>query len=261
MTNTNEHETALAVPETSSLQDLMGLADAFARSGFFRDATSAAKAVVKIMAGRELGIAPVSSMTKIHIVEGKIEIGAEIMAALVKRSGEYDYLVKEHDDTKCSIEFQQKGQTVYTSVFTLKDAERAGVVRPGSGWQKFPRAMLFARAMSQGARIACPHLIAGAYIEGEIGAFPQEQIEAEAEKHETALTEGQLQSQPEGSHHPMVREELARAALKLGYKKGDPRIKAALGGVDVDEWIKLGKSLEDAYLALEQYAGQKASTP
>lgn len=60
-------------------------------------------------------------------------------------------------------------------------------------------------------------------------------------------------------HHPMTREELARAALKLGYKRSDQRVEQALG-MTVDTWVKLGKPLEDAHLALEQYAAQNPAS-
>ena len=63
------------------------LAEVMAKSGFFTDARDAAQAVVKVLAGAEMGFGPVSSMTGVNIIKGKVSIGANLMAAAVRRSG------------------------------------------------------------------------------------------------------------------------------------------------------------------------------
>src|SRR5678815_1882045 len=132
------------------------LGDIFVKSGFFRDTRDQAQAVVKILYGRELGFSPVVSMMGIHVIEGKPSLSSNLMGTLVKRSGRYDYRVKESTDKRCSIEFLQKDGkkwvSIGESVFTIEDAQRAGVVRAGGGWSKYPKAMLFARALSAGVK-------------------------------------------------------------------------------------------------------------
>jgi ApbE superfamily uncharacterized protein (UPF0280 family) len=44
-------------------ESVTGLATHFLKSGWFKDVTDLSKAVVKIMAGQELGIGPMASMT------------------------------------------------------------------------------------------------------------------------------------------------------------------------------------------------------
>ena len=61
-----------------------------ALSGLFPDITRASQAVVKDLAGRELGIGPFAAMSDIHIIEGKPVVGARILAALVRQSKVYD---------------------------------------------------------------------------------------------------------------------------------------------------------------------------
>jgi len=46
-----------------------------------------------------------ASMTGIYIIKGKPAIGANPMAAAVKRSGKYNYRVIEHTDQSCKIAF------------------------------------------------------------------------------------------------------------------------------------------------------------
>lgn len=150
-------------------QETQSLGDVFAKSGMFPDIKSQNQAIVKILAGRELGLPPLISMTKIYMVLGKVTIGAEIMAGLVKKSKEYDYKIKCLDNLKCEIEFAKGNEVLGNSIFTIEDAKKAGVFKTGGAWDKFPKNLLFARAMSNGCRFFCPHLISGAYIPEELG--------------------------------------------------------------------------------------------
>jgi hypothetical protein len=146
-----------------------------ATSGYFKDASQVAQAVVKVLAGRELGFGPIASMTGIAIVSGKVSIGANLMAAAVRRSGRYDYKVKELTDKLAFIEFYEivggKRELLGASAFTLEDAQRAGT----QNLAKFARNMLFARAMSNGVKWFCPDVTTcPMYTPEELGAVVNE---------------------------------------------------------------------------------------
>ena len=153
-----------------SLDDVRSMGEIFVKSGFFKDARDASQAIVKILLGRELGLSPVIAMTSIHIVEGKPELSANLLASLVKQSARYDYRVRETSNTACTIDFIQDGEVVGESTFLIDDAKRARIYREGGAWTRYPKAMLFARAMSQGVRAHCPDVGTGCpvYTEGEI---------------------------------------------------------------------------------------------
>ena len=158
-----------------SLNEISNISKVFHQSGMFNDINSQAQAIVKVMAGKELGISPIRSMTKIYMVKGQVTFGSDIFASQVKQSKEYDYRVKKLTNEECIISFMQLGnngkwENIGESSFTIKDAKTAGVYREGSGWTKFPKNMLFARAISNGCRFYCPHLIGGGYIPEELGA-------------------------------------------------------------------------------------------
>jgi hypothetical protein len=142
-----------------------------AQSGFFQDSRGAAQAVVKVLAGREIGFGPIASMTGIHVIQGRVSISANLMAAAIKRSGRYDYRVKEMTTQRCEIEFRErmgdKWEVIGSSEFTAQDARLAGT----KNMDKFARNMLFARAMSNGARWYCPDIFGGpVYTPEELGA-------------------------------------------------------------------------------------------
>jgi hypothetical protein len=150
--------------------DIMTLADVLVKSGFFTDTRQQAQAVVKVLAGQELGFGPIASMTSIHIVQGRPVLSANLMAALIKRHPRYGYRVITHTDEECTIEFFEGDQKIGVSQFTKGDATAAGLIN-GTNWKKYPRNMLFARALSNGVKWHCPDVLSGTvYTPDEMGA-------------------------------------------------------------------------------------------
>lgn len=158
----------LQLPSKFSLEETMQIGEVLAKSGFFEDSRQAAQAVTKIMAGAELGFPPLTSMTGIHIIKGRVSIGAHLMAAAIKqRKPEYDYKVIEHTNEVCTIHFFEGGEFAGESTFTKQDAAAAQT----QNMSKFPKNMLFARAMSNGAKWYCAGIFgAPVYTPEELGA-------------------------------------------------------------------------------------------
>ena len=134
-------ETPLSSPHVYSIDEVARISDAFARSGYFRDARTASQAFSKILAGQEFGVGPMTSMSMIHVVEGKTTMDATLVAAQIKKSGRYDYRVKQSDDLQCVLEFYERGKVVGESSFTMDDARRAGLAER-STWRAYPRGHL-----------------------------------------------------------------------------------------------------------------------
>lgn len=144
----------------------------FYQSGVFTDIKSAAQAVVKIMAGQEMGLPPMYAMQNFYLVNGKVGTTAQLVAALIKRTmGRYDYRVVEWSDQQCSIMFYEHGKETLKSTFSLDDARRAGLIKSGGAWEKYPRDLLFARALMQGARKAAPDVVMGLYTKEELDSI------------------------------------------------------------------------------------------
>lgn len=155
-----------------TVDDLSRIGKMMAISGYFTDAREAAQAAVKVQAGLEMGFGPFASMTGIHIIQGRPAVGANLMASAVKSNPKYDYRVRAMSDKECRIEFFEriggKLESIGVSSFTDAEAKRAGV----KNMDKFPRNMLFARAMSNGIRWYCPDVFSGnpTYTPEELGA-------------------------------------------------------------------------------------------
>ena len=150
----------------TSLDEIERVAVCCAESGYYKDVRDASQAVVKMLAGREMGIGPIRALSEIHIIEGKPCASATAIAANVKKSGRYDFRVRERSNERCELEFFERGPgpegyvAVGTVGWTLEDAQRAGLSGKAN-WKKYPRAMLFARALTEGVRTFCPDAAGG----------------------------------------------------------------------------------------------------
>jgi hypothetical protein len=144
------------------------IAAQFQRSGLFPDLQSEAQAYVKVLAGQELGIGPMAAVAGLNVIKGRVTFSANLLASLVKSHPIYDYRVVSHTDTTCEIAFLQDGEKIGVSEFTIQDAKRAGLT--GRAWSAYPKAMMFARALTQGVRWYCPDVTSGtpAYVPEEI---------------------------------------------------------------------------------------------
>lgn len=202
--------------ELMSFEDTTRLGDIMARSGFFADSRQAAQAIVKILAGRELGLGPVASMTGIYVISGRISLGANIIAAKIKGSkGRYDYKIKTLTDELCSIDFFENGKVCGNSTFTAADARRADT----KNMQKFPKNMLFARAISNGAKWFCPDLtVMPIYTPEELGAETDEDgnvINSTATVIEQNPQPGQQQQPPDDPREAPITADQRRQLFAL----------------------------------------------
>jgi hypothetical protein len=218
----------------SNFDELTRAASAMSKSGYFQDSREQAQAIVKIMAGQEMGFGAFASMTGVHIIQGKPTVGANLMASAVKSSGKYDYKIVELSDTVASIDFFQLGKTIGNSRFTLDDAKKANLTGKGN-WQTFPRNMLFSRAMSNGVRWYCPDVFNGAsvYTPEELGA----DVNADGEVINTTFVEQPTTQNTTSEDAPFTVEE-ANAFLN---SKGVP-----YGEIDTETLRNMAKALANS---------------
>jgi len=153
-----------------STMDPMSVAQVFKASGMFPDIQSEAAACAKIIIGRGLGLTDYDAMTGLHIIKGKAVLASNLMAAAIKRAGKYDYRA-DCTDNECVIVFygrtmDGKMEQIGTTSYNMEDAKRARLTG-GDNWQKYPRAMLFARCISTGYKQHCPDALGSApvYVE------------------------------------------------------------------------------------------------
>jgi hypothetical protein len=101
-----------------------------------------------------------------------------------------------------------------TTVFTMPDAERAGLTKNNPNWQRYPANMLRARAISNAARMGWPDILNGLYsaeemrdvVNGDTGSGWQATPAATVHVHETPAEPAHLAAEPPRP----IRESAAR---------------------------------------------------
>jgi hypothetical protein len=167
-------ESTAVLPELKKDATVWELATIIAGSRDFPSARTPEKAAVRILAGREMGVGPVASVIGIRVENGRVSMDATLMAGCIKRSERYDYRLAIHTEAETVIEFFERTlsnqrEMVGESRFSWEDAVKAGLNKKDT-WRSYPRNMLFARALSNGARWYCPGIFGGSvYTHEEIG--------------------------------------------------------------------------------------------
>lgn len=155
----NQHE--MAVFQT--------MADIAVNSKMYKGIGEKAGVMMIMLAAREMGIPPMAALNGgLNIINGKVEISARMMNALIRKAG-HQIIVKQSTEDKCELVGKRydNGDTIEAS-FTLSEAQKAGLVKPGGGWTKWPKDMCFARALSRLSRQLFSDVIGIGYVEGEI---------------------------------------------------------------------------------------------
>lgn len=157
--------------EPRSMDDAVKLAKFMFESRLFSAYGTTQAVLSTILAGRELGMGAMASLRGMHIIDGKPTLSAGLMAALVMQSGKAQYFsCTSTTNEAATFKTHRKGDPEPCEVsFTMEDAQRAGLVKKGSGWEKYPADMLTARATVRLARLKYPDICFGLYTPSELG--------------------------------------------------------------------------------------------
>ena len=138
-------------------------------------------AFVVMALGADMGMSLSQSLRGIQIIDGKACPTADCLVACVLTSGKAEYFTEvETTPDHSTWETRRKGESKpRRSTFTIQEAQAAGLVRAGSGWQKFPQRMLKARAKAFLVRDVYPDLALGLYTPEEIQETVPEPIRAQ----------------------------------------------------------------------------------
>lgn len=145
------------------------LAEAFAKSKLF--GMTDANQVLALMAVCEAeGIHPAKAVQEYHVIQGRPALKADAMLARFQNAGgKVEW--KDYTDERVTGVFSHPNGGDLAVTWTIEQATKIGLVKPGSGWQKFPRAMLRSRCISEGIRSVFPGSVTGFYSPEEVEDF------------------------------------------------------------------------------------------
>lgn len=156
--------------------EIQEIGNVVARAKMFRD-LSPDQAIVKILAGLELGLPIIQAVGSLDVIDGGVSVRSNMMAAMVKRNPLYKYKIVEWDDEHCVVEWYERESKddAWESCgpptrFSMDDARRARLLdnpkKPA--WQTYPRSMLRNRAIAEGARAYCGDALSNVYDADEV---------------------------------------------------------------------------------------------
>lgn len=127
---------------------------------------------------RSLNIDPLDALNGgLYCVQGRVEMSSQMMNYLIRQTGHSVTKDAKSDDTICILHGRRADtKDQWTESFSITEAKRAGIYKEGGPWSKYPRDMLFARALSRLARQLFPDVIKGCYVEGELSQIGAENI-------------------------------------------------------------------------------------
>lgn len=188
----------------------------FAKDSRLFGVATAPQAIMVMAKGHELGLPLTTSFEYIHIIQDRPTLSPRGALALIMQSGQCESIkIEEQNDDKgnplaCKVTMKRKGGIEYTTVFSMQDAARADLIKPNSGWVKYPGSMLRWRSIGYCADVVFPDIIGGMKRSDEFDAA----ISPEGEVIATTWTVQPPQSsspKPDNSMIPAKMQQLMEA--------------------------------------------------
>lgn len=119
------------------------------------------KVLAALLLGREKGIGAMTALGHIDVIEGKAVCNSALNQALAESSGAR-FKVRESSAARCVIHAWGPGDTGEPTevTWTIDDAKQAGLTGKDN-WRKYPKRMLFRRAMADAAAMVAAAAIVG----------------------------------------------------------------------------------------------------
>jgi hypothetical protein len=163
----NNMSTSIALVPIAEIQ---AMAFAFAKSGLFGTKTQEQCMALLLLASAE-GVHPAIAMRDFDVIQGKPAKKAEAMLrSFLAAGGAVEW--HELTDTKADATFSHPQGGKARISWDMERAKKAGLAGKDT-WQKFARAMLRSRVVSEGCRTVYPAATSGMYEPGEVRAMGQ----------------------------------------------------------------------------------------
>jgi hypothetical protein len=161
---------ALAVVP-KSMAEVQSMAEILSKSKLLPDALQgkAPDVVVQILAGQELGLAPMAAIRGVYIVQGKPVLSADTMVALVLGSGLAEFFsCIDETATSVTYETKRKGSPIPQRVTWSDEDSKAAGLNTKDTHRLYKRQMRRARCKALLARDVYPDVLAGCYDPEEL---------------------------------------------------------------------------------------------
>lgn len=154
--------------EPTNLDEAFRMAQILVSSGLTpRGVDTPQKAFLIMAQGRELGLSTMQALGNIYVVEGKVSLSSDLMAAMVLKSAVCEYLrCVEMTPERSTYVAKRKGGVEFRFSFSWEDAGKAGLTGRAT-YKANPADMLRHRALTKCVRAVFPDVVAGLYSRDE----------------------------------------------------------------------------------------------
>lgn len=125
------------------------------------------QATAIMLKGYEMGMSITASFELIQVVQGKVALSPKgALAMLITHPDIKEIKINrlapggKFEGYECTMTRKSNGFT-FTAKYTMDDAQKAGLVKPGSGWANYPENMCRWRAIGFCADVVAPDITAG----------------------------------------------------------------------------------------------------
>ena len=156
------------LPTRAELATINQLANTAHRAGIANH--TAASAAMVLHFAHELGVPPALALNEFTFIRGKIGVPARILDAVIRRRGLGEIRVVETTNEHAVVtafrgdlpsEHIGSRATPMSFRYGIEDAQRAGLVKPASAWEKWPAAMCVSKARAAAAGALFPEALMG----------------------------------------------------------------------------------------------------
>lgn len=204
---------------------------------------------------RSIGVNPIDALNGgMYYVHGKVELSATMMNQLIRGAGHHISKDKRSSSTECILHGKRADNgDVWSESFSIEDAKLAGIYK--NQWLRYPKDMLFARALSRLARQLFPDVIKGCYVEGEIQVLSSVDVSKSMEEEKLQITDCISNEEYEELDKWLSDNQALRANISKFLER-------SFGSSDLSKMPKnlydaALKRAKDQYVEREQILGEK----
>ncbi len=166
----------------NSIDDMRAFAEIVVKSKLAPKGFESPESVlIAIQMGAEVGLAPMSALQNIAVINGKPCLYGDAPIALVRASGQLEVFAERiergdgsDDQMAAYCTVQRKGYAATEQKFSVADAKKAGLWGKSGPWSAYPKRMLQMRARSFVLRDTFADVLKGFRIADEVADYAPE---------------------------------------------------------------------------------------
>lgn len=117
------------------------------------------KVLAVALKGREIGVPPMAALAHMFVVNGKVDMDAQLMMGVIRaRDPRIDFEWLQRDEQGCRVLLHRPGKQPVEGKYTQADAIHAGQWDK-EVWKKFPKDMLAWAAVKRACRFGAPEYV------------------------------------------------------------------------------------------------------